>query len=46
MDMRVPIRDLTVRLDAGYHAGHDTVAIEHGTVDFEHRFPGEAGQLA
>jgi hypothetical protein len=33
-------------LDAGDHAGHDVVPVERLAVDFDHTFPGGAGQFA
>ena len=46
MDVGVKMDQFAKGLDAGDHAGHDVVPLEHLAVDLDHAFPGGAGQFA
>ncbi|MHC5047181.1 MAG: hypothetical protein ACYTGY_11565 [Planctomycetota bacterium] len=42
MDVRVPIKDLTRRMDGGEYAGRHIASVQDGAVDSEHGLPGQA----
>lgn len=46
MQVRMPIGDLSMRLDARYHAGNNVISIEDDSVDFKGCFPGKSWQFA